>query len=81
MASKTAIKSAKVASPGELGDSKAASKIRFSAPLIAAQGDREGRLVDLSDPAKGSQCEAPFAKHDVSARHVQWLGLSSHARA
>ncbi len=34
MASKTAIKSAKVASPGELGDSKAASKIRFSATLL-----------------------------------------------
>jgi hypothetical protein len=34
MASKTSIKSAKVASPGELGDSKAASKIRFSATLL-----------------------------------------------
>ena len=34
MASKTSIKSAKVASPGELGDSRAASKIRFSATLL-----------------------------------------------
>ena len=34
MASKTSIKSAKVASPGELGDSKAAPKIRFSATLL-----------------------------------------------
>src|SRR5271166_804615 len=34
MASKTSIKSAKVASPGELGDSKAASKIHFSATLL-----------------------------------------------
>ena len=34
MASKTSIKSAKVASPGEPGDSKAASKIRFSATLL-----------------------------------------------
>ena len=34
MASKSSIKSAKVASPGELGDSKAASKIRFSATLL-----------------------------------------------
>src|SRR5437870_12698556 len=34
MASKTSIKSAKVASPGELGDSKAASRIRFSATLL-----------------------------------------------
>src|SRR5271166_2864985 len=34
MASKTSIKSAKVASPGELGDSKAASMIRFSATLL-----------------------------------------------
>ena len=34
MASKTSIKSAKLDSPGELGDSKAASKIRFSATLL-----------------------------------------------
>ena len=34
MASKTSIKSAKVASPGGLGDSKAAFKIRFSATLL-----------------------------------------------
>ena len=34
MANKKSIKSAKVASPGELGDSKAASKIRFSATLL-----------------------------------------------
>ena len=34
MASKTSLESAKVASPGELGDSKAASKIRFSATLL-----------------------------------------------
>src|SRR5260370_6850932 len=34
MASKTSIKSAKIASPGELGDLKAASKIRFSATLL-----------------------------------------------
>jgi hypothetical protein len=34
MASKTSIKSAKVASPAELGDSTAASKIRFSATLL-----------------------------------------------
>ena len=34
MASKTSIKLAKVASPGELGDSKAASKICFTATLL-----------------------------------------------
>ena len=34
MASKTSIKSEKVASAGELGDSKAATKIRFSATLL-----------------------------------------------
>src|SRR5439155_21543116 len=34
MASKTSIKSAKVDAPGDLGDSKAASKIRFSATLL-----------------------------------------------
>jgi hypothetical protein len=34
MASKTSIKSAKVASPGEPGDSKAAFKIRFSSTLL-----------------------------------------------
>jgi hypothetical protein len=34
MAGKTSIKSAKVASPGKLGDSKAASRIRFSATLF-----------------------------------------------
>ena len=34
MASKTSIKSAKLDSPGELGDSKAACKIRFSATLL-----------------------------------------------
>ena len=34
MAGKTSIKSAKVASPGERGNSKAASKIRFSATLL-----------------------------------------------
>ena len=34
MASKASIKSAKVASPGKLSDSKAASKIRFSATLL-----------------------------------------------
>lgn len=34
MASKTSVKLAKVASTGELGDSKAASKIRFSATLL-----------------------------------------------
>ena len=34
MASKTSIKSAELDSPGELGDSKAASKIRFSATLL-----------------------------------------------
>src|SRR5438105_8882585 len=34
MARKTSIKSAKVASPGEVGDSKAASKIRFRATLL-----------------------------------------------
>ena len=34
MASKTSIKSAKLDSPGELGDSKAAFKIRFSSTLL-----------------------------------------------
>src|SRR6202162_2873539 len=34
MAGKTSNKSAKVASPRELGDSKAASRIRFSATLL-----------------------------------------------
>jgi len=80
MASKTSIKSAKLDLPGDLGDSKAASKIRFQCDTIAAEGDREGRLVDLSDPAKGSQCKAPLAKHDVGGRHVSMAGLSSHAR-
>jgi hypothetical protein len=80
MANKRSIKSAKVAAPGEFADSRAASKIRFSATLLA-EGDCESRLVDLSDPAKGSQCEAPLAEHDVGGRHVQWLGLSSHAPA
>ena len=34
MASKTSIKSVKLDSPGELGDTKAAAKIRFSATLL-----------------------------------------------
>jgi len=65
MASKTSIKSAKVASPGELGEFKSRAQDPFQCDTFAAEGDREGRLVDLSDPAKGSQCEAPLAEHDV----------------
>ncbi len=42
---------------------------------------REGRLLDLSYPTKGRQCEAPLAGHDDGRRHHQWLPLSSHARA
>ena len=41
----------------------------------------KGELLDLSYPAKGRQCEAPFAGHDDGRRHHQWLPLSSHARA
>jgi len=41
MASKTSIKSAKLDSPGELGDSKAASKI-VQCDTFAAESDREG---------------------------------------
>ena len=42
MASETSIKSAKAASPRELGDSKAASKIRFSATLLRPKTTTKG---------------------------------------
>ena len=59
----------------------APSKIRFRAKLFRPAADREGRLLDLSYPTKGRQCEAPLAGHDDGRRHHQWLPLSSHARA
>ena len=52
-----------------------------SARRSSGQRRPEGRRLDLSDTAQGSQCEAPLARHDVGRRHLQWLGLSSHARA
>src|SRR5208282_5353704 len=58
---------------------------RFQDPLqsetLPAGGDREGRLLDLSYPAKERQRETPFARHDDGRRHHQWLPLSSHDRA
>ena len=39
-------------------------KIRFKAKLFG-RGEREGRLLDLSDPAKERQCEAPLARHEA----------------
>src|SRR3954465_8626821 len=53
----------------------------FPCDPLAAEGDREGCLVDLSDPTKGSHPKAPPAEHDVGGRHVQRPGLPSHARA
>jgi hypothetical protein len=43
--------------------------------------EREGRLVDLSHPAKRRQCEVPLARHDGDRRHHQRLPFSSDSRA
>src|SRR6266404_9661010 len=53
----------------------------FQSETLPAGGGREGRLLDLSYPTKGRQCETPLAGHDDGRRHHQWLPLSSHARA
>ncbi len=37
----------------------------FQRDALPAGGNREGRRLDLSDSAQGSQCEAPLARHDV----------------
>jgi len=46
-----------------------------------ARSDWQGRLLDIPDPAREGQREAPDAKHDDGGRHPQWPSLSSHARA
>src|SRR5215216_3548730 len=58
-------------------------------PLVRSVSERNssvrqrprGRLLDLSYPIKGRQCEAPLAGHDDGRRHHEWFRLSSHARA
>ena len=53
----------------------------FQSETLPAGREREGRLLDLSRPAKECQCEASLARDDGDRRHHQWLPLSSDARA
>src|SRR5580704_4699292 len=53
----------------------------FQSKTLATSRASEGRLVDLSYPAKGRQCEASDAGYDDSGGDHQWPSLSGHARA
>ena len=68
-----------------ISDTKQSDQTRFQNPFqsetLASRGEREGRLLELSHPAKERQCEAPIARHDSDRRHHQWLSFSSHARS
>ena len=65
MASKTSIKSAKVASPGMLGNSKAASKIRFSATLLRPKMTAKAVSWTFLTLPKEASAKLPLAEHDV----------------
>ena len=53
----------------------------FQSETPPAGREREGRLLDLSDPAKECQCEAPVARPDAGGRHYQWRFVSIRARS
>jgi hypothetical protein len=68
-----------------ISDTKQSDQNRFQNPFqsetLPSGAEREGRLLELSHPAKERQCEAPVPRHDGDRRHHQWLPLSSRARA
>ena len=49
----------------------------FQSETLPAGRDREGRLLDLSYPAKKRQREASLARHDADRRHHQWLSFQA----
>src|SRR5882672_180882 len=77
MASKTSIKSAKVASPGELGDSKAASKIRFNATLLRPKAT--AKAVSWSFLTLPKEASAKLPSRSMTSVEGTFNGLAFQA--
>src|SRR5580704_13116151 len=77
MASKTSIKSAKIASPGKLDEKKAASKIRFSATLLRPKATSSA--VSWTFLILPKEASAKLPSRSMTSVHGTFNGLAFQA--
>jgi hypothetical protein len=77
MAKKTSIKSAKVASPGELGEKKAAFKIRFSSTLLRPKATT--KAVSWTFLTLPNEASAKLPSRGMTSVEGTFNGLAFHA--